>query len=222
MIRKHTAAVALLTLALPLVAQGSLKGIYLETRTCQVYTGPCFANGDMAITGRDAIMAWKIQEGQMAGDVDLKGLSVVVVVRASGTLGYHGLNSAKQLKSVILVDERANPKQREALITFAKKHTKHPRAKVVRISTSPIEMSLDAPTLKGSLKAGKEVKLVTRKANKDDCICTNETAFYPPLAKVKNFAPGVAIEGQFKGRGLGSRWSTPGARSAYMGLFQYQ
>ena len=52
------APVAVLAMASvsPASAEG-LKGDYLETRTCDVYTGPCFANGQVGLTGNDAIMA---------------------------------------------------------------------------------------------------------------------------------------------------------------------
>jgi hypothetical protein len=82
-------------------------------------------------------------------------------------------------------------------------------------------MSLDKDELRGSLEAGKTLKLTTRKARPDDCICSNESAYYPPLVKLKTFVPGVTIEGYYKGRGLGSRWSTPGDRSSYMATFVY-
>ena len=202
------------------VVASEVTGSYLETRTCQVYTGPCFANAEIGLAGRDAIMAWNIEEGTQDG-VDLSGLSVIVVVNASETLAFRGLEDPKTLKSVILVDEKASEPQRDALIQFAKKHSGRAGEAVVRIDSSPIEMSLDTSELNGKLQAGKTVKLNTRKACKGDCICSNESAYYPPLANVENFAPGVTLEGEFKGRGLGSRWSTPGARSAYMATFTY-
>ena len=43
----------------------------------------------------------------------------------------------------------------------------------------------------------------------------------PPLAKVNRFAPGVAVEAEYKGVGLGATWSTPESRSVYMGEFTY-
>ena len=89
------------------------------------------------------------------------------------------------------------------------------------MDSAPIEMSLDKLELNGKLQAGETVKLETRKARPSDCICSNESAYYPPLAKVTNFAPGVALEGEFKGRGLGTRWSIPDSRSAYMATFDY-
>ncbi|MCH2126667.1 MAG: DUF1326 domain-containing protein [Pirellulaceae bacterium] len=202
------------------VEANEISGFYLETRTCQVYTGPCFANGESGLCGRDAIMAWSIEEGKQ-GDVDLAGLHVIVVVRSSDTLGFEGINGAGKVKSIILVDERANASQRQQLIDFAKKNSGRAGENVRRIDSIDIQMSLKTLELTGELLAGDVIKLRTRKAGKGDCICSNETAYYPPLAKVEHFAPGVTIEGEFKGRGLGTTWSTPGDRSAYMATFVY-
>ena len=55
-----------------------VTGYYMETRTCQVYTGPCFANAEVGIAGREAIMAWQIKSGELDGQ-NLAGLKAVVV-----------------------------------------------------------------------------------------------------------------------------------------------
>ena len=219
------AAVLSILLAAPLSAAGTIQGIYMETRTCQVYTGPCFANAEIGLAGKNAIMAWKIQQGSMdcgdQGDVDLAGLSVVLVTRASQTLAFRGVDDPRTLKSVILVDQRASSAQREALIQFARHHAGRAGKDIVRIDSVAIDMKLDLLELRGELSAGTQVRLKTRKARPEDCICSNESAYYPPLASVENFVPGVTIEGRFNGRGLGTRWSTPGDRSSYMATFNY-
>jgi hypothetical protein len=215
------ALAAVVSAELPAVSSASeISGQYLETRTCQVYTGPCFANAEVGLTGKDAIMAWGIEQGQHQG-VDLAGLHVVMVLNSSDTLGFNGIDDAKQLKAVIVVDERAVGAQREALIDFAKQHAGRAGNAVVRVESAPIQMSLDEAELVGRLEAGKTAKIITRKARRTDCICSNEVAYYPPLAKVENFAAGVTVEGEFNGRGLGTRWSTPESRSAYMATFAY-
>ena len=220
MLRTITCLTALVALSASASAADSIRGQCLETRTCQVYTGPCFANAEVGLTGKNAIMAWSIREGKQNG-VSLNGLKVVVVVNSQTTLGFQGVADAKNLKSVILVDSKANKGQRNALIAFAKKHAGRAGQAVVGIRTTAINMTLNEFKLKANLTAGKEVKILTRKARPEDCICSNESKYYPPLAKVNNFAAGVTIEGKFSGRGLGTRWSTPGARSAYMGTFTY-
>ena len=215
------ATIALAALLLvPAAASAAINGVYLETRTCQVYTGPCFANAETGLAGKDAIMAWGIEQGEHDG-VNVAGLNVVLVVRSSDTLGFQRAEDSKEVKAIVLVDDRADAAQREALVDFAQRQAGKAGRNVVRIDAAPIAMSLDQIDLTGSLSAGKEVTLVTRKARPGDCICSNESAYYPPLAKLDNFVPGVTVEGRFSGKGLGSRWSTPGDRSAYMGLFSY-
>jgi hypothetical protein len=217
----RTLALVAVALVPTVASAGEISGSYLETRTCQVYTGPCFANAETALAGREAVMAWKIDEGRR-GEVDLAGLSVVMVVRGDDTLASQGLNDPKTLRSAIIVDERATDAQRAALVEFVKDHTGRAGKEIVRVDAAPINMSLDTADLRGNLQAGEIVKLTTRKAKASDCICTNEIAYYPPLAQLDRFAAGVSIEAEYKGNGLGTRWSTPGSRSAYMGEFVYE
>ena len=141
---------------------------------------------------------------------------------ASDTFAFEGVNDPKTMKSAILVDDKASEAQKEALIAFAKEHAGKAGKNVVRVDAAPISMSLDTRSLTGKLQAGKAVKLVTRKAKPGDCICMNEIAYYPPLTQVTNFAAGVATEGEFTGKGLGTNWSVPQSRSAYMGTFTFE
>jgi hypothetical protein len=221
---KMAGVFVLLALVLsPLAAWGasSIRGHYLEARTCQVYTGPCFANSEVGLTGKDAVMAWSVSQGQHRG-VDLAGLSVVVVVRAAETLAFDGLEDAGALRSMIVVDQKATAKQREALIDFAKEKAGKAGQAVVAVHYAPITMQLDEVELRGHLQAGTCVQLATRKAQPGDCICRNETAYYPPLARVEYFAPGVTVQGDVSAQGLGTRWSIPETRSAYMATFAYE
>ena len=163
-------------------------------------------------------MAWHVQAGGHKG-VELTGLSIVMVVRANDTLAHFGLNDPTVIRSQLIVDERATPDQQVALVDFVKRRTGRAGYAVELIKTAPIAMELNEIDLVGSLKAGSMVTLTTRRARKGDCICANETAYYPPLTELKNFVPGVSMEAEFKGTGLGTRWSNPNSRSAYMGLF---
>lgn len=199
-----------------------IHGGYLESRTCDVYTGPCFANAEVGLTGRQAILAWNVDEGSYHG-IDLSGLKVVLVVNASDTLALGGgmVVHPDPIKSVVLVDDQADEEQREALIRFARERADRVVGEIVRVESVPIEMSLDHIDMVGRLKAGAEVEMLTRKLNHGDCICTNETVFYPPLADVDNSEPAFTIAGKFEGRGLGTRWSIPGTRSAFLATFAY-
>ncbi len=93
------AALALFLAVAPLPA-AELTGQYIEARTTDVWTGPCFANADVNIGGKHAIMAWKIDKGTF-NDVSLNGLGVVAVVAAHDTLGTEQTGPAK---AVLIVD----------------------------------------------------------------------------------------------------------------------
>lgn len=199
-----------------------LEGDYLESRTCDVYTGPCFANAQVGLTGREAILAWNIQRGTYEG-VDLAGLKVVLAVSASDTLGFGGGLSIKPdpIRSVALVDARADARQRTALAHFAQQQAGRAGGNVVKVIPVAIAMDFDYAQSIGKLKAGEIALVETRKITDCDCLCTNEKIFYPPLAKVRSFRPAVTVSGVYSGPGLGSHWSNPRTRSAFLAKFSY-
>ena len=198
----------------------TLSGNYLESRTCDIYTGPCFANSQVGLGGHEALLAWNIESGSFEG-VDLTGLNVVMAVRANDTLGFDGglVVTPDEIKSVILVDERADAQQREALVGLAKKRAPRVVGDVVRIAAAPIKIDVDHSEGVAHLDAGKEARLTTRKIMKCDCVCTNEAVFYPPLAQVEKSSPAYTVDGGFGGRGLREHWSNPGTRSAFVARF---
>jgi hypothetical protein len=200
-------------------AVAEIEGDYIEARTCDVYTGPCFANGQIGITGKDAVMAWNVFKGDFEG-VDLTGLGVVLVVSGSETLAFEGLDDPEELRSLLVVDEAATPAQRDALVSFARQQAGKAGEAIQEIQVAPIDMKLDTFALCGSLKAGEFAELEVRKAGEKDCICSNERGYYPPLASIENAVPGVTTEGEVTARSLNTRWSIPGTRSAYLGTFR--
>ena len=111
-----TTFVAVLAISSTLSAQ-QIRGDYLESRSADVYTGQCFANGEVNLVGNEAIMAWRIQSGSWNG-VSLEGLTVAAAIRASATLGDPYANP-DPVQSVLMVDEQASVSQREALVAFA-------------------------------------------------------------------------------------------------------
>lgn len=207
----------------PAASQGAtIEGDYLESRTCDIFTGPCFANAEVGLSGRLALMAWKIDRGSHLG-VDLAGTHVVVALRASDTLGYGGgmVVRPEPIKSVILVDERATAEQRAALVDFARAHAGRVAGETVRVEAVPIEMHLDHVGMVAQLQAGNTARIVTRKLKGGDCVCTNEEVYYPPLANVENFEPAYTVAAGFEGKGLGVRWQHPSSRSTYLATFRY-
>src|SRR5712691_3832781 len=108
---------ALLVLSFPVFAAAQqIRGDYLETRSADVYTGQCFANGEVNLVGNEAILAWRVQSGGWDG-VPLEGLTVAAAVRAKGPLGDPYANPYPA-KSLLLVDDQARAQQRTALLNF--------------------------------------------------------------------------------------------------------
>jgi hypothetical protein len=213
-------ATALLAAWLPAAVGDEISGEYLETRTCDVYTGPCFANAQVGTTGRDAILAWSIERGSFQG-VDLAGLKVVMAVRAADTLGFGGglVIHPDPIKSVVLVDQKANARQRDALVAFAKERAGRVAGAVVRVEPVAIELDIDHIDMVGRLRAGDIVEVETRKLGRGDCVCSNEIVFYPPLTDVDSYEPAYTVSAGFKGRGLGSRWQAPSTRGSFLATF---
>src|ERR1700758_5071473 len=109
-------------IALPACARaaqpaGHVSGEYIESRTADVYTGPCFANSEVNLAGKQAVMAWHVDEGAY-NNVALDGLNVVAVVRTSATLG-DPFSNPLPAKALFIVDAHANEAQRAALVQFA-------------------------------------------------------------------------------------------------------
>jgi len=197
-----------------------VSGNYIEARTADVFTGPCFANGEVEMNGKEAVFGWKINNGQWHG-VDISGLSVVAAVRSEHTLGnvYEPVNPAR---AVLLVDNRADAEQRLALQNFAKTMGGDLLKNVVKVDYQPIELTIENNNIHGGaarLTAGSLAAIQTRAMAATDHTCGNEDVFYPPLTKLDHAMPAYTLADSYTGAGLGGTWSTPYARSGFLGTF---
>src|SRR5579863_10260973 len=194
-------AMAGLTLAAGL-APRNISGNYVEARTADVYTGPCFANSEVGLVGNLAVFGWKVTKGSWQG-VDLDGMAVVGVVKAHHTLG-DVYETAYPVKAVMIVDSRANPEQRLALQSFAKHMAGDLLQDVVRVDYEPVDLTFandDIHSMKATLTAGNLAKISTRAINEGDHICRNEEVWYRPLTKVDHAMPAFALANTFQGKG---------------------
>ena len=219
-------SIPLLSIALVLTAAGlspaaQITGDYLEARTCDVYTGPCFANAEMDLAGKEAVMAWKVGKGTW-NDVKLDGLGVALVATSEKTMGsspYFKMHAGR-ISSVILVDERADSTQRDALVAFVKDSAKEFTANIQKVVAVPFELVNDLEAGKGTFVAGKVARIETRALGKGDCVCSNEQVFYDPLSPVRNSRPALASTLSYTGDGFDRTWTTHGQRSAFLATFR--
>jgi hypothetical protein len=208
---------ALAFLSTSLLAQ-QIRGDYIETRSADVYTGQCFANGEVNLVGKEAILAWHVQSGSWDG-VPLDGLTIAAAVRAKATLGDPYANPYPA-QSVLLVDDQATPQQSAALISFAKQMGGELLKNVAQTIAAPMEMIVNHERHGVALlRAGQFATIQTRSLGEHDHVCGNEVTFYPPLTQVSHSMPAVAVTDAYRGPGLGESWDTHGRRSAFIGTF---
>ena len=212
-------ALALLSLPLALAAQqNTIQGDYLETRSADVYTGACFANGEMNLVGNEAIMGWRVSHGNWNG-VALDGMSVVAVVRAKGTLG-DPYENPYPAKAVLIVDDQASAAQRQALEAFAHHMGGQLLEHVEQVMVATVDLAVSREHHGVALlRAGQFATVLTRALNEGDHICGNEETFYPPLTRTTHAMPAVAATDQYQGPSLGETWSLHEKRSAFVGTF---
>lgn len=246
MLSRTLAAVGgMLLAALPVMAGSSrIKGDYVEARNADVFTGPCFSNAQVFITGKQAVMAWKVSEGRWDG-VDLKGLTIAAAVSAETTFSE---DRPELAKCVLIVDERADSSQREALIKMAKALGRGRLDHVVAVRESRMVLTVehDPATASGeahgsiSNHAAGQVKghgmpkaelgsfwapglaeIATRPLTEDDHLCGNEVVAYEPLSKGVEALPAFTRANTFKGAELDVKWTDPNCRSSFVGHFSY-
>src|SRR5437870_3693816 len=207
----------LLVLSLAMSAQ-QISGDYLETRSADIYTGQCFANAEVNLVGKEAILAWHVQSGSWNG-VSLQGLTVAAAVRANGTLG-DPYEDPYPAKAVLLVDDQATVPQQAALVSFAKRMGGELLSNVEQVIPTQMELVVNAEHHGAAmLRAGRFATVQTRSIGGQDHLCGNEVTFYPPLTELAHSMPAVALTDTYNGPGLGVSWDLHGKRSAFVGTF---
>lgn len=220
---KHAVATTIVAalIAAPLAARGasgtSVTGSYVEARTAEVFTGGCIMNGEAGTTGREALLAWKVDRGSFDG-VSLNGLAVVAAIAGDQNLGIREIGGAPtETRAAIFVDERATPEQRSALVAMAKQHSNGMVSKVVETTASPIQFVNEAGAIRVTAKS---LRLTVEKQMNHDPSCGARQWFHP-LADVSDPAMGTTAENAFSGAALGTKWSDPNKRSSFFGAFSY-
>ena len=197
----------------------TISGDYLETRSCDVYTGPCFANAEVGLTGKEGILVWSIREGSWQG-VSLQGLTVIAALKTDSTLGDVQFQP-RQADAVLIVDSRATTAQQKALVDFARTMGGSLVGNVADIRSTTIEANIGGCAKAGcaKVKAGDLVEISTRCLGGEDHLCGNEETYYPPLTTIENAHPAYTEIASFAGKALDLTWATADKRSAFIGTF---
>jgi hypothetical protein len=208
--------------AVPKPEAPQITGQYLESRTADIYTGPCIANSETNLAGKQAVMVWHVDQGTWT-NVDLSGLTVVAVVNSVDTLGMQD-SQPMLAHSILIVDQSATSAQRTALINFAEAQGGAVLSHVMAVKDAPMKFEANVGGHHGSssLTAGTLVRVTTRSLNEGDEFCHNEAVYYPPLAaNLTHSMPAVATESGYHGNDLGMTWTENERRGVFVGTFAY-
>jgi hypothetical protein len=215
---KRTTIVLLLLglVAAPLAARTpTIKGVYVEARTAEVFAGGCIMNGEAGTTGREALLAWKVDSGSFNG-VRLDGLAVVAAVAGDTNLGIREIGGeTATTRSAVFVDERASAAQRAALLAMAKRLSNGTVDTVVELTPTAIQFVDDGKAVR---VAARTLRLTVEKQMTHEETCGGKQWFHP-LSSVEGATMGTTAENAFSGAALGTRWSDPNKHSAFFGTF---
>lgn len=192
----------------------AIFGEYVEARTCDVWTGPCFSNSELNTTGEFAVLGWAVAKGNWHGQ-DLGGLKLMAAIRAEGTLMSDGEG---KVKTIVFVDRKATEAQAKALIamgrTLAGKYFK------TVIDIRRVDITYRRHEERVTLEVKGMIKIQTRALHAhSDSLCGNEEVAYPSIATTNRSLCAKTIVHYYRGDGLKARWSDPFKRSAMIGTF---
>ena len=195
----------------------TLQGTYVEARTSEVFAGACVINGEAATSGREALLAWRVDTGGFAG-VPLDGLTVVAAVSGDANLSVHEIGGeVANTRTALFVDARASEAQRTALVNMVKTLANRVVGTVTEVTPAPIEFVAGGDDIR---VAAKTVQLTVRKEMSHDAACGNKQ-WFDPLSTVHHAEMGITVENTFNGTSLGTKWSDPNKRSGFFGTFSY-
>ena len=195
----------------------SVTGTYVEARTAEVFTGACVMNGEAATTGREALLAWKVDRGQVDG-ISLDGLAVIAALASDTNLGIHEIGGeSTPARAAIYVDSRANAAQRQALVAMVKSLSGNLIGSVVQESAVPIAFTDSGHQITVSTDT---VKLAVEKHLNHDASCGNKQWFNPLTGGV-HAEMGTTDQNAYSGASLCDKWSDPNRHTSFFGTFSY-
>jgi hypothetical protein len=208
-----------------------IRGDYVEARTADVFTGPCFSNAEIFTSGNHAVLAWKVNEGSWKG-VDLRGMCVAAAINGTTTFS---ADQPDKASAVLMVDSKANDRQRDALIDMAKTLGGARLNKIACVTSTRMSLKLEEhagmasesthsehgmpQSPRASFWAAGVARIVTRPLDDRDHTCGNEVVAYPPLSQSVVARPAYTLGHSFEGQGLDHRWDDPNCRSSFVGHF---
>lgn len=213
---RHTylamAALAAAWIAGGVQAAPVVRGDYVESRSSNVYVGACHHEGEIGTTGRNAVMAWNITEGEYRA-VSLKGVSAVAVVAGNKHLSFA---DAKR-RSVLYVSDAATSAQREALVALLKDRASAALGELVAVRCAPIRFDARGDMYRVQVAGAALMKI--RKEPGQLCCKQPYEVWGKPFIPVAAPKTGYCVGVEYKDQGLLQSWSATDQNNAFFGQF---
>ena len=192
-------------------ALAAVKGDYVEVRTASVFAGACHYNGELVTTGRDAILAWNVTEGEHDG-VSLAGAKAVAVVSSDANLS----EQQAARKSEIVIDA-ATEAQAQALLAMLKEQSGDALGTVVTSKRGSVTFKHDKDgyTVDAAGFASANVQAMPDAA----CCKQPNLVWYEPLTTVADRKVGYTATASYAGGKVGEKWNRANENSAFYGSF---
>ena len=186
-------------------------GDYVEARTASVFAGACHYNGELTTSGRDALLAWKVQQGSWNG-VDISGVSALAVITSNANLAERATR-----QSELFIDEKATHAQATALVDALR--TNIALGEIVAIKSSPLNFEREG---RAYAVDSPGVATLSVEGMPDDLCCRMpQLVWYEPFATLTQRKVGYTKKASYSGDRIGEPWERSGENSAFYGTFHF-
>jgi hypothetical protein len=190
----------------------SLKGDYVEARTASVFAGACHYGGEYTTTGRDAVLAWQVNEGSWNG-VDLAGVRAVAIVTSDGNLA----DARAERRSEVIVDTAASYAQSIAFVDAIKSKYASSLGRVAVVRSASVSFKRDGSSY--SIKAEGFAAIDLKGMPDDLCCVMPQLVWYQPMVPMQGRKVGYTVNASYAGGSAGEAWERAGENSSFYGKF---
>jgi len=194
------------------VTPAAISGDYVEVRSNLVYTCGCLFSGEQVTSGREAILAWAVRDGEYDGE-SLAGVKAVAIVKGPENLGFP--QSAR--RSVVFV-HAARQQAQNAMVAMLREYYGHVIGEVLSVEAVPISLDRDGERVTVNVRGLS--RLVVRPSRLPQDAHPGSFLWYEPFIPVVESSLATAEYAKFSGPHFNHRWWVADSGiTGYLGVF---
>lgn len=190
-----------------------LRGVYVEARSATIFAGACHYASEYTTTGREAVLAWRLEAGRVDG-VSVAGIPVVAAVAAGANLDV----ADAERWSVVFLPEGLAPERRAAVLAWLRHEHGAALGTVRAVTETPISFAVDGDAF--AVRAGESVSLAGGLLPDRECCTMPFNVWYRPFdAGVAKPVVGCVEELRLDDRRLGRKLVIRSSNCVFLGRF---